>query len=139
MIHIAINDFISCTLGLPNFSQSSKVYTLLLNFFTICFNFAHIISLNPTGKSNLPICKFQPRNLYQPYKNLRVKSSEADQEQVSLLEKKLFGAQEELTELHRRRGENAQQIIDQSNQSKEHENRIKQLQELLEASGMSSS
>ena len=80
--------------------------------------------------------EFQLSNLYQPYKNLRVKSSEADQEQVSLLEKKLFGAQEELTELHRRRGENAQQIIDQSNQSKEHENRIKQLQELLEASGM---
>ena len=81
--------------------------------------------------------EFQLSNLYQPYKNLRVKSSEADQEQVSLLEKKLFGAQEELTELHRRRGENAQQIIDQSNQSKEHENRIKQLQDLLEASGMS--
>ena len=80
--------------------------------------------------------EFQLSNLYQPYKNLRVKSSEADQEQVSLLEKKLFGAQEELTELHRRRGENAQQIIDQSNQSKEHENRIKQLQDLLEASGM---
>ena len=94
-----------------------------------------MFSLNVAWKCNL-FFEFQLSNLYQPYKNLRVKSSEADQEQVSLLEKKLFGAQEELTELHRRRGENAQQIIDQSNQSKEHENRIKQLQELLEASGM---
>jgi len=74
--------------------------------------------------------------LKEETQKLRVKSSEADQEQVSLLEKKLFGAQEELTELHRRRGENAQQIIDQSNQSKENENRIKQLQDLLEASGI---
>jgi len=74
--------------------------------------------------------------LKEETQKLRVKSSEADQEQVSLLEKKLFGAQEELTELHRRRGENAQQIIDQSNQSKEHESRIKQLQDLLEASGI---
>ena len=62
------------------------------------------------------------------------KNTEADQEQVSILEKKLFGAQEELTELHRRRGENAQQIIDQSAQLKEHETRIKDLQEMLDGS-----
>ena len=34
-------------------------------------------------------------------------------ERVSMLEKKLFAVQEELTDLHRRRSENAQQIIDQ--------------------------
>jgi len=34
-------------------------------------------------------------------------------ERISFLEKKLFAVQEELTELHRRRSENAQQIIDQ--------------------------
>jgi hypothetical protein len=37
----------------------------------------------------------------------------ANSERVSMLEKKLFSVQEELTELHRRRSENAQQIIDQ--------------------------
>ena len=37
--------------------------------------------------------------------------------------------------VHRRRGENAQQIIDQAAQSKEHENKIKQLQDSLEISG----
>ena len=34
-------------------------------------------------------------------------------EKISFLEKKLYALQEELTELHRRRSENAQQIIDQ--------------------------
>ena len=100
--------------------------------YTVCLLF---FSLNFTRKCNL-FLNFNLVISINLTKNLRVKSSEADQEQVSLLEKKLFGAQEELTELHRRRGENAQQIIDQSNQSKEHENRIKQLQDLLEASGM---
>merc|ERR1712212_152077 len=38
-----------------------------------------------------------------------------------MLEKKLFAIQEELTELHRRKGENAQQIIDQSAQLKNNE------------------
>ena len=65
----------------------------------------------------------------------RLKSSEADQEQVSVLEKKLFAAQEELTELHRRRRENAQQIIDQTALAKENEMRIKELQEMLDLSG----
>jgi len=35
---------------------------------------------------------------------------------ISMLEKKLLARQEELTELHRRKGENAQQIIEQTNQ-----------------------
>ena len=72
--------------------------------------------------------------LKEETQKLRIKNTEADQEQVSILEKKLFGAQEELTELHRRRGENAQQIIDQSAQLKEHETRIKDLHEMLDAS-----
>ena len=37
----------------------------------------------------------------------------ASSEKISFLEKKLYALQEELTELHRRRSENAQQIIDQ--------------------------
>jgi autophagy-related protein 16 len=37
----------------------------------------------------------------------------ASNEKISFLEKKLYALQEELTELHRRRSENAQQIIDQ--------------------------
>ena len=52
---------------------------------------------------------------------LRHQSSEANQQQISVLEKKLFSVQEELTELHRRRGGNAQQIIDQAAQIKEQE------------------
>ena len=73
--------------------------------------------------------------LKEETQKLRLKSSEADQEQVSVLEKKLFAAQEELTELHRRRGENAQQIIDQTALAKENEMRIKELQEMLDLSG----
>lgn len=34
------------------------------------------------------------------------------QEKIQFLEQKLLAQQEELTELHRRKGENAQQIID---------------------------
>ena len=64
---------------------------------------------------------------------LRHKSLEADHQQVSVLEKKLFGVQEELTELHRRRGENAQQIIDQAVQIKEHEKQAIELQSKLDA------
>ena len=75
--------------------------------------------------------------LKEETQKLRLKSSEADQEQVSVLEKKLFAAQEELTELHRRRGENAQQIIDQTALAKENEMRIKELQEMLDLSGKS--
>lgn len=40
-------------------------------------------------------------------------SVENSSERVSYLEKKLFALQEELTDLHRKRSENAQQIIDQ--------------------------
>ena len=57
--------------------------------------------------------------------------AEPDHEQVSLLEKKLFNVQEELTELHRRKGQNAQQIIDQSAQIKELEVKIADLQSKL--------
>merc|ERR1711962_1823928 len=74
--------------------------------------------------------------LKEETQKLRLKSSEADQEQVSVLEKKLFAAQEELTELHRRRGENAQQIIDQTALAKENEMRIKELQEMLDLSAI---
>ena len=42
-----------------------------------------------------------------------VGDSAASNEKISILEKKLYALQEELTELHRRRSENAQQIIDQ--------------------------
>lgn len=34
------------------------------------------------------------------------------QEKIQILEQKLLSQQEELTELHRRKGENSQQIID---------------------------
>ena len=57
--------------------------------------------------------------------------AEPDHEQVSVLEKKLFHVQEELTELHRRKGQNAQQIIDQSAQIKELEAQIADLQSKL--------
>ena len=56
------------------------------------------------------------------------RAAEPDHEKVSILEKKLFGVQEELTELHRRKGQNAQQIIDQTAQIKELESKIDALQ-----------
>ncbi len=59
-------------------------------------------------------------------------SNPADSEAVFALEKKLFAVQEELTVLHRRRGENAQQIIDQAALLKENEKTIKDLQLDLE-------
>ena len=40
-------------------------------------------------------------------------SPDSNSDRVSVLEKKLFAVQEELTEMHRRRSEHAQQIIDQ--------------------------
>jgi autophagy-related protein 16 len=58
---------------------------------------------------------------------LKGNASAAGVEQVSVLEKKLFALQEELTELHRRRGENAQQIIDHAAQLKEYEGLMAQL------------
>ncbi len=75
-------------------------------------------------------------NIKLKEENQKAKSRacEADQEQVSHLEKKLLSAQEELTELHRRRGENAHQIIDQANQIKTQDARLVELQsKLLEA------
>lgn len=48
--------------------------------------------------------------------NSVLKKNPADNVDTSVLEKKLFAVQEELTELHRRKGENAQLIIDQSAQ-----------------------
>ncbi len=50
------------------------------------------------------------------------------------LEKKLFAAQEELTELHRLKGQNAQQIIDQAALLKENETTISELKTTLEKS-----
>ena len=61
------------------------------------------------------------------------RAAEPDHEKVSVLEKKLFGVQEELTELHRRKGENAQQIIDQTAQIKELEKKIEDLLQKLKA------
>lgn len=40
------------------------------------------------------------------------KSPSARNEKVQLLEQKLLNLQEELTEMHRRKGENAQQLVD---------------------------
>ena len=56
--------------------------------------------------------------LKEENEKMKSKKSEVNQEQVTVLEKKLFSLQEELTELHRRRGEKAQQIIDQTTQIK---------------------
>lgn len=44
----------------------------------------------------------------------QAKGNESVLAEVSALEKKLFRVQEELTEMHRRKGENAQKIIDQA-------------------------
>lgn len=55
-------------------------------------------------------------------------TSEPDHERVSILERKLFALQEELTELHRRKGENAQQIIDQGALLRDNEVKIVQLE-----------
>ena len=59
--------------------------------------------------------------LKEENERLKSRTSEVNHEQVSILEKKLFSLQEELTELHRRRSEKAQQILDQTAQVKQYE------------------
>jgi autophagy-related protein 16-1 len=46
------------------------------------------------------------------------------QERINTLEQKLYKLQEELTEMHRRKGENAQQLIDLKNALQEKERMI---------------
>ena len=75
--------------------------------------------------------EFVNGKLKEENQRLLHRTAEPDHEKVSMLEKKLFGVQEELTELHRRKGQNAQQIIDQTAQIKELENKIEALQEKL--------
>jgi autophagy-related protein 16 len=46
-------------------------------------------------------------------------------EKIQALEQKLLHQQEELTELHRRKGENAQQLIDLNNKLQEKEKQLR--------------
>ena len=76
--------------------------------------------------------EFMKEKLLEENQRLKETADQAvDTERVSILEKKLFCAQEELTELHRKRGENAQQIIDQTLQFKEQDARFKTLEKEL--------
>ena len=75
--------------------------------------------------------EFINSKLMEENQKLKQTSSEISKDQVAHLEKKLFSAQEELTELHRRRGENAQQLIDQSAQLKVQEKQSQEMQERL--------
>lgn len=56
-------------------------------------------------------------------------SSGVSEAKIAALEQKLLSQQEELTELHKRRGENAQLLIDLNNTLKEKENQIAALEE----------
>ena len=76
--------------------------------------------------------EFINAKLKEENEKMKSKSSEINYEQVSVLEKKLFSLQEELTELHRRRGEKAQQIIDQTSELKSYETQVLELKEQIE-------
>lgn len=58
-------------------------------------------------------------------------TSAESSERIQALEKKLYSVQEELTELHRRKGENAQQVIDLTVQLKEAEKTLKNKDDLI--------
>lgn len=93
-----------------------------------------LILANSQLQSEREQIEFVNIKLKEENQKLKVKSCEVDSEQLSTLEKKLFSAQEELTELHRRRGENAQQIIDQGKLMKDQEAHIQDLQTKLSES-----
>ena len=76
--------------------------------------------------------EFINAKLKEENEKMKSKSSEINYEQVSVLEKKLFSLQEELTELHRRRGEKAQQIIDQTAELKNYDTQVSELKEQIE-------
>ena len=71
--------------------------------------------------------EFINAKLKEENEKMKSKSSEINYEQVSVLEKKLFSLHEALTELHRRRGEKAQQIIDQTAELKNYDTQVSEL------------
>ncbi|KAI1289346.1 Autophagy-related protein 16 [Halotydeus destructor] len=64
-------------------------------------------------------------------------SGQATDERCAQLEKKLFQLQEELTEMHRRKGENAQQIVELKNALEQKENDRRSMASKLSDSEMS--
>lgn len=73
----------------------------------------------------------QYEKLRQENFELQHRSGQSDgkpNEKIQALEQKLLHQQEELTELHRRKGENAQQLIDLNNKLQEKEKQLLSLE-----------
>lgn len=96
------------------------------NYFSVSDN-RLFDSSNALRGENLQLT-IQNEKLRQENLELQNRSGTGDgkpNEKIQALEQKLLHQQEELTELHRRKGENAQQLIDLNNKLQEKEKHLR--------------